>query len=586
MKNISILSLLGPNKKSIVTLLIINILLFSSIGSLIYYNNHFSNQSIEKNLSPISNKFLEYEGNPFWISYKEASTSNSSNDLVHREYYLETLRNTKQYLSVKFFQSEYQESFFNGNQTNISVNLLLIKSDYVLILLNERALNQSDIIPQSYSLNRQYLIVFKISMSSNTMILSHMELLKIVDSNLFLKDLKEYNSKILMLFRPNYDNIFNYLLNETNEDSYSISSTFYNYIQNTLKLSKSNSYISPPLFKGGNLIDFPSFQKLNITNILVREFGESMGLHKIHYLKDTYVNLIDSQGNIHITGDVQNVTNSYNIEGNGTSFNTPDYLVTNPYTNLSIYWDIRPLTTSPNSYDSYQLKELANGSILIAFIGQLSANYYNNQIYNSNSIQFNYTKYNTWYNSKFLQIAIFNPTHPTLSNLIQFNKNISQTNQSTVIFPRLSKISYYPMKLAYSNFIMTLNGDQTKLLIGLTLYDTNNGYRSYLITSEGNSGSSNGHSLIILEYDIIKGLLLTKTEKLLGPDKKINFDQSNNTIPSKIDGINVQFLYYFGMYYDLTGKITFIIAYSASYILGPYYSEWKLSFVRFAEEML
>ena len=284
---------------------------------------------------------------------------------------------------------------------------------------------------------------------------------------------------------------------------------------------------------------FPnSTDQFNLIDFLLQHADPTLAMNMItNQALSLNLQFIDSHGFMHFTGDFRN---AINIEGNYTGLNLPDYIAINPFDNVSRFWELLPVAGHYR-----QLTLLPSGNSVIMIVeGSLVGDFYSNSYYNYASPNFDDAKLTSWYQQKYLQIAVFTPFSPTVKNYIQFDKTISQTNQSTVVYPRIPEAYVLPINMTYGSSpfypLMTQVDGTPTLQIYDTLYDTPNGLLASLNNPEG-TWTSNGLSLITLNISLEPSISYTGYKNLRGPQEPFKGDYPNSdAIPTSVEGWSIR----------------------------------------------
>ena len=285
----------------------------------------------------------------------------------------------------------------------------------------------------------------------------------------------------------------------------------------------------------------------------------------------------------------------FNIgEGNQTGTNAADYLYVNFATNQSYYWDLIPEIAERYGIDAHFLPD---GRVIIDFIAANITNFYQNPAFDENSPRYdvnqNYDKYfrdrSRW------QFVIIYPEDPTIQNFVQFDKSISQTAQSTVIFPRpthIYHVEYADQILWHSVYhhsaVRSTADNNVVVDFYMRAIQTTDGYSTNYATGPdiySQSGISHGFSLLRVTYEIKERVNLLSEQKLIGPKQQLHnadqiFNQSDGykTVERKLSGWSVNFLYNTLTIDTNNGQRTYVL-YNAEYI-NYFDSGLKLMLIR------
>ncbi len=324
-----------------------------------------------------------------------------------------------------------------------------------------------------------------------------------VPQNLTITQFQEYDSiHLLLMYERRVLNYRNQRYEFPNETYYVVSSALYNKIRNSDLVNdtmKQHSFSS----------------NLNISKIIrLKEViqGESQkGLYQQSFISliNTNVKLIDSKGMIHITGEGR----TFNLKArNGSTLNTPDYVLIDPQNGTTWYWQLFPVYDYNIKRSLEYLKIIERqGSFVLVFIGPDINGFYKNLSYWQGSIWYNYTKFNNFRGNLMFQLSIFNPTKSHRNNFASFAN-------TTTSFPHLvdstsllnnNYISSNDFYLVYFEYSVRYVGADFILTVFTTSFIINNTY----LLSIPNFYSQNGRSLVSFG---VKGNFLTKNVSLLG----------------------------------------------------------------------
>jgi len=540
-----------PSPKIAIGFVLLNLLVIGGITGGLFYRNNLSNLDTTQTI-PNDDNFISYQNNLYWLSIHSKSSEAIENPDVgiYQQYtktYSISIRSGDTIRSIPFFK--YIEPD-NGSVNHIGftytqIKLLSVVDGMIFIKLTDhvdKPLNAST--HEVEELHYHYLGV--ITLSDSLTQLKSFHLFRQNSTQDVIRDLRGYQDRLLLLLEPYYNgSIFTYLKSPDLADGIITSSLLKTTLEQQISTGGTSSIFDAGLREDREPVDFSSIvTDLNITNILQQEYGNPVPIFRITELKKSTIKLIDDTGTIHLTGeqpnyDDKNYREAYRVDGttdnSSIMFNRPDYLAINPSTGQSQYWDIIPFWyDQPN----LQLAQLGQGQVIATL--------------NEVNMTDLYTGHDTYqgFDTKFyLQYFVFNPFEFGLKNFIQLNKDISQTEQSTVRFPRPVDITIvHQISLYGSNVKLTAitTADGLKAFISERIFVTKAGLSSFLDGPDGGFSSSRGGSLVVhtISFDTNFGNSYMGWTKISGPTKRLESNYTEKQWDKeRLYGINIDTFY-------------------------------------------
>ena len=553
-----VLGLFIPSKKSLWTIALLHLLLLTTIfaGIPLYEQKRVASGYTDLSILPKSIRFLGERAYFVAFSYEwESPDSFEYENVTYRYFFGFFDFNGRRMELVPFFETSMSFIYTNGTRTHYSFKILKIKGNTANILVSEEFTVYN---PIREKVVRDY--VFQLDMLSGEtkfVLLTYPS-----DLDLKYRMITAYNSTSMLL-----------ILRERKKGYLAISPTLSDEMDAKLKNADGMGKVFHFSMSQGilesrelvnttvdtiNINETVGFDGLNITeSSLKADEAYMIG----DDLFDLRLLLIDKQGRLHFR--VSKGT-EYPSDGNSTT-NTAEYLALDPSIGKMVYWDL----ITNMDIDFMRIAQMGTDEFLLSFYAPVVQGFFNDERYWIESPNFDRDAYNQWISSRRVQLAKFDPFHPTLENYIQFNKSISQTNKSTVIYPRLVNATAIP----FSEHISSL-GFGTPIFdpisreigIPLLLLKTEDGYKSIIPTEDGGMISlGDGKALTVQLFT--DNLTYLRTNELLGPDEKLKGSYpTSDEIPTSLAGWN--FISIIGMMLSANGLNIVVSGYYSSPILG------------------
>jgi hypothetical protein len=325
-----------------------------------------------------------------------------------------------------------------------------------------------------------------------------------------------------------------------------------------------------------NSLSYFSSYKLPTVNLEneILEYHSSTSLTQLPEIQlvDPTLEIIDSKGRVHFLGEPDtHLANE--VEGNQTGLNQPEYAMYDPSTDNIRHWDLIPNffakgTQDWEPYGPMTVREAFNNMIVVSFVAPSINGFYDEEQYWDQSKTFSVVKLDNLLKTSSLQVAVFDPSSPTVDNYIQFNKTLSQTPRHTIEFPRLTSSLILP-ETAFTQKAESDGGDLSSTLtiyphllftdthterikVYVNLHNKGNGYT----VNEWRIGESIDIGFSLVSYDIIQqqNLLDIEAINLIAgpiPNIKLDYDAASNSdshdyeiYHENFTGVHVGRLYY------------------------------------------
>ncbi len=552
-----------PSQKTVVGIILLNLIVLSgvSISIPIIDMTNISYQT-DDDAFPRVGTFVKYNDKVFWISLYEDKNPdfdfNRYNSTL--DYYLNIYFNEKLY-KIPFLYIDYTnvtESYNNFH--SYYTKIISIDATSVLILYtNVFRKFDNDYIRQNQNITTRTTI-FRINynpllnlkkLDYSTMNIQVINLKTIGNYTIISLTTSEAYPNYLfgVLRNKRYYTDFTDYYNESNPSSidyYFMSSRLLNKINDIFSSDNSTKYYDPihlEFNKNEQVVEFETAPEINLQDVLIDEYNpnissnngsspeflENIGLQSI-LLERSQLKLIDKYGTLHFIGVSPKI---YDYEGNSTGLNNPEYLAINPKLGISQAWDITPAYNTFLNPSEVRILPLEDGEIVILSDTARIKGFYENEIFRPPYDPNNYDKdyLSLWYRNGSIQVVRIDPLHPTLENYIQWDKNVSQTPEHTIQFPRPTIISEVPKtnNVKYYNIASIILNNT--LFVSIAQLDFGDHIDDAIKTETGTLYFSSGYSMILHKFDLKNGITYDGYQTLIKTRTDIKSAKNIDNLP-------------------------------------------------------
>ncbi|MFV2016315.1 MAG: hypothetical protein ACC656_12855, partial [Candidatus Heimdallarchaeota archaeon] len=275
--------------------------------------------------------------------------------------------------------------------------------------------------------------------------------------------------------------------------------------------------------------------ELSLGSIIEYRKTQNFTLSDLPNVKYPKIKLFDNSGILHLTGRF-NITHV--VDGEKLSPNAVDYQAINTNTNESVYWDLFWWNYDSPSYEISFL-ESSTDEIIISFVAPEISNYFENEKYWREGPAFDRDAFNELWKFNYFQFAKFDPFQPKLENFVQFDQEVSQTENSDVLYPRLANTLTIPVDAKKSSKEVFLqryidNLGQEYIYAMIAFYDTTAGPKGQFDLEDGSTfWSGSGYSSFLFKIGNSKELVYYDYVEFVGTNVKYN--EKSKTLMRDLD---------------------------------------------------